>query len=119
VRRHGFHSHEFAEMEFMTHYEEIQITTGEACSYMTSPNRIEVVVEWSGCLRETRHYPFQALSNPYPFHQRNGGSTVDDIHSTFDFGNHRTALILSQRLGSHRVGPDDWPGSEGRDFRRI
>jgi thiamine phosphate synthase YjbQ (UPF0047 family) len=106
-------------MEFMTHYEEIQITTNSGMSVQDITKQIEIIVEWSGCLEGTvtilsKHSTLSVSINELE------GRLVDDIRQYFLTLAPPNMPYLHNDL-DYRVGPDDWPGGDEawRDFRRT
>ena len=117
--QHGFSTATSLNLEFMTHYEEIQITTGDGMSVHDITKQIEVVVEWSGCQEGTvtilsKHSTLSVSINEME------GRLVDDIRQYFLTLAPPTKPYLHNDL-DYRVGPDDWPGGDEawRDFRRT
>lgn len=117
--QHGFSTATSLQMEFMTHYEEIEIQTNDGMSVHDITKQIEVVVEWSGCLEGTvtilsRHSTLSVSINEME------GRLVDDIRQYFLTLAPPTMPYLHNDL-DYRVGPDDWPGGDEawRDFRRT
>jgi thiamine phosphate synthase YjbQ (UPF0047 family) len=106
-------------MEFMTHYEEIQITTNSGMSVQDITKQIEIIVEWSGCLEGTvtilsKHSTLSVSINELE------GRLVDDIRQYFLNLAPPNMPYLHNDL-DYRVGPDDWPGGDEawREFRRT
>ena len=106
-------------MEFMTHYEEIQLSTDHGMSVFDITSQIEAIVAKSKCQEGTvtvlsKHSTLSISINEME------GRLVDDIRQYF------LTLVPSHLPYLHndldyRVGPDDWPGGNEawRAFRRT
>mmetsp|Transcript_13600 Transcript_13600/g.29567 ORF Transcript_13600/g.29567 Transcript_13600/m.29567 type:complete len:204 (-) Transcript_13600:75-686(-) len=106
-------------MEFMTHYEEIQLDTDHAMSVFDITPQIEAIVEKSGCKEGTvtvlsKHSTLSISINEME------GRLVDDIRQYFLNLAPPNMPYLHNDL-DYRVGPPDWPGGDEawREFRRT
>jgi thiamine phosphate synthase YjbQ (UPF0047 family) len=106
-------------LEFMTHYEEIQLGTDHGMSVFDITDQIEAIVAKSSCKEGTvtvlsKHSTVSVSINEME------GRLVDDIRQYF------LSLAPPHRPYLHndidyRVGPSDWPGGDEawREFRRT
>lgn len=97
-------------MEFMTHYEEIQLDTDHAMSVFDITPQIEDIVEKSGCKEGTvtvlsKHSTLSISINEME------GRLVDDIRQYFLNLAPPHLPYLHNDL-DYRVGPPDWPGGD-------
>lgn len=106
-------------LEFMTHYEEISLTTDHGMSVFDITPQIEAIVAKSGCQEGTvtvlsKHSTLSVSINEME------GRLVDDIRQYFLKLAPPNLPYLHNDL-DYRVGPDDWPGGDEawREFRRT
>jgi thiamine phosphate synthase YjbQ (UPF0047 family) len=106
-------------MEFMTHYEEIQIETDHGMSIFDITSQIESIVSESGCKEGSvtvlsKHSTLSISINEME------GRLVDDIRQYFLNLAPPNRPYLHNDL-DYRVGPEDWPGGDDawRAFRRT
>lgn len=106
-------------LEFMTHYEEIQLGTDHGMSVFDITDKIEEIVTKSGCREGTvtvlsKHSTVSVCINEME------GRLVDDVRQYFLNLAPPNRPYLHNDL-DYRVGPSDWPGGDGawRDFRRT
>ena len=97
-------------MEFMTHYEEIQLETDHAMSVFDITPQIEAIVAESGCKEGTvtvlsKHSTLSISINEME------GRLVDDIRQYFLNLAPPHLPYLHNDL-DYRVGPPDWPGGD-------
>jgi thiamine phosphate synthase YjbQ (UPF0047 family) len=109
----------YLQMEFMTHYEEIQLETDHGMSIFDITPQIEAIVSESGCQEGTvtvlsKHSTLSISINEME------GRLVDDIRQYFLNLAPPNRPYLHNDL-DYRVGPDDWPGGDDawRAFRRT
>jgi thiamine phosphate synthase YjbQ (UPF0047 family) len=107
------------QMEFMTHYEEIQIETDHGMSIFDITSQIESIVSESGCKEGSvtvlsKHSTLSISINEME------GRLVDDIRQYFLNLAPPNRPYLHNDL-DYRVGPEDWPGGDDawRAFRRT
>ncbi|KAI2494883.1 Uncharacterized protein family UPF0047 [Fragilaria crotonensis] len=107
------------QMEFMTHYEEIQIETDHGMSIFDITSQIEAIVSESGCQEGSvtvlsKHSTLSISINEME------GRLVDDIRQYFLNLAPPNRPYLHNDL-DYRVGPEDWPGGDDawRAFRRT
>jgi len=108
-----------ADLKFMTHYEEIQLSTDHGMSVFDITPQIEAIVEQSGCQEGTvtvlsKHSTLSVSINEME------GRLVDDIRQYFLTLAPPGSPYLHNDL-DYRVGPPDWPGGDEawREFRRT
>jgi thiamine phosphate synthase YjbQ (UPF0047 family) len=107
-------------LEFMTHYEEIQVgPTDHGMSVLDITDQIEAIVTKSGCREGTvtvlsKHSTVSVCVNEME------GRLVDDVRQFFMTLAPPNRPYLHNDL-DYREGPSDWPGGDGawRDFRRT
>ena len=99
-------------LDFMTHYEEISVSTDHGMSIFDITPQVEAIVQQSGVQEGTvtvlsKHSTVSVTINEME------GRLVDDIRQFFLNLAPADKPYLHNDL-DYRVGPEDWPGGDGK-----